>query len=1334
MERLAIPLLCFVISIQLTAKTHATNADCGFDYNSTRNNYGGLNNSNITPNNWAFAALKADGSITAWGDPNRGGSGAPEDAGYVKIASSGEAFAALKADGSITAWGDAVTGGIGAPTDSGYVGIASTYSGFAAIKADGSITHWGTTPNAPTDSGYVSIASSDDLFAALKADGSITNISGQDVPNDAGYVSISSTAAAFAALKSDGSITAWGLGNYGGDGEPTDSGYVTIASAQSAFAALKANGSIFAWGVSSRGGSGPPAGAEYIHIASNDFGFAALQTDGSITSWGGNIGPGVAPPTDSGYITIVATSSAFAAMKADGSITSFGGTGDGGGFSPPGSGYLSVASNRSGFAALKSDGSITSWGNVSAGGSGHPTDSGYVSINGVGPNTPTNCSFSRLKPYTNTTSYLSDQIIYTGRTGTGESTEELFALEGKTREKTRLTNNNVADGTPSLSPDGKTIVYASKLDGEWDLYTMNLDSREATNITNTDSSVNEGWPSISPTGGRLLFKRTVNDAETLAVMNTDGGDLTTLLNQQYDHASWSPSGRDIVVSGLDGVGGLTLLPFLEDFGTLGSQETLTQGSYDDYPVFTNDGQYILYASNGCGNGDTKLGVYRYNLVSHESTEILCEANSDYRHFSMMKDGRLLFSRGATKDASVRGVFVTRAPLDWQSSNVSVIEAQLRSAIELSLPNTYSNNPVAIQPYNEVVEQPARPEPRPDLVTPSPAANRKAIVLTHGWNSNIGQWIADRNVSDTSERSEMADKICQKLGASYSLGNEVPPLNNTTFYCRSAADDWHIIVHDWSRESGDIIGFFPRLGVGPWQAYDNAVLEGEVLGNWLKENSFSTVHFIAHSAGARLIETAKDILLEGSPSNTNIHMTFFDAFDKKAIRITNPGPGRSLQFSTYGENAEWVDNYVDTRALGLPDGQIDATKLFMPNAFNVDVSNWDYRSLLANDPFQIVLKRHNWPIEFYDKHTINGLIGFGFSSELGHGLSRESLDTFPAVGRNLRDLCTLPSNDEESTIPVCESTQTILDQEALNQLASATVILDSTYKSQEGTVQIVDSNRELETIQLITGSPAWTTATFETVAEINTLFFDYAFANDVEGFLTVFVDGVKRSSIDERYRDNLVPHTSQLPLGKLDAGQHTISFRLDSFTTDTSQVDISNVQLKRLNTIGTLDLDGDGIANDEDDDIDGDSFANTIDAFPDDSTEWVDNDLDGIGDNIDNDDDNDGFADGIDAFPNDPTRVNLDSDEDGVDDPEDNCTNTANPDQRDTNNDGYGNVCDADLNNDGAVNFADLGLMRSVFFTVDSDADLNGDGAVNFADLGLMKSLFFNPPGPSGTAN
>jgi hypothetical protein len=60
--------------------------------------------------------------------------------GYTKIYSTERAFATLKADGSIMAWGDSKYGGSGAPSDNGYTKIYSNFQAFAALKANGSIT------------------------------------------------------------------------------------------------------------------------------------------------------------------------------------------------------------------------------------------------------------------------------------------------------------------------------------------------------------------------------------------------------------------------------------------------------------------------------------------------------------------------------------------------------------------------------------------------------------------------------------------------------------------------------------------------------------------------------------------------------------------------------------------------------------------------------------------------------------------------------------------------------------------------------------------------------------------------------------------------------------------------------------------------------------------------------------------------------------------------------------------------------------------------------------------------------------------------------------------
>ena len=91
----------------------------------------------------------------------------------------------------------------------------------------------------------------------------------------------------------------------------------------------------------------------------------------------------------------------------------------------------------------------------------------------------------------------------------------------------------------------------------------------------------------------------------------------------------------------------------------------------------------------------------------------------------------------------------------------------------------------------------------------------------------------------------------------------------------------------------------------------------------------------------------------------------------------------------------------------------------------------------------------------------------------------------------------------------------------------------------------------------------------------------------------------------------------------------------------------------------------------------------------------------------------------------------DSDSDGLIDSRDNCILVPNPAQRDTDTDGYGNYCDPDFDNNITVNAADLGYLKSQFFTADPDADLDGSGSVSAGDLAILKSFYFKSPGPSG---
>jgi hypothetical protein len=98
---------------------------------------------------------------------------------------------------------------------------------------------------------------------------------------------------------------------------------------------------------------------------------------------------------------------------------------------------------------------------------------------------------------------------------------------------------------------------------------------------------------------------------------------------------------------------------------------------------------------------------------------------------------------------------------------------------------------------------------------------------------------------------------------------------------------------------------------------------------------------------------------------------------------------------------------------------------------------------------------------------------------------------------------------------------------------------------------------------------------------------------------------------------------------------------------------------------------------------------------------------------------------------------LDTDVDGVDDATDNCTQRANASQLDSDQDGYGNICDPDFDNNGSIGVSDFNLLRAHFGrnqsqpSYDPRIDLDGNGGVGISDFNAFRSYFGGAPGPSG---
>jgi len=86
----------------------------------------------------------------------------------------------------------------------------------------------------------------------------------------------------------------------------------------------------------------------------------------------------------------------------------------------------------------------------------------------------------------------------------------------------------------------------------------------------------------------------------------------------------------------------------------------------------------------------------------------------------------------------------------------------------------------------------------------------------------------------------------------------------------------------------------------------------------------------------------------------------------------------------------------------------------------------------------------------------------------------------------------------------------------------------------------------------------------------------------------------------------------------------------------------------------------------------------------------------------------------------------DADGDSIPDADDNCRLTYNPGQQDTDEDGYGNMCDCDLDNDCVVGISDFLIFKDAWGSsppTNPDADFDSDGGVGISDFLIFRSRY-----------
>jgi len=140
------------------------------------------------------------------------------------------------------------------------------------------------------------------------------------------------------------------------------------------------------------------------------------------------------------------------------------------------------------------------------------------------------------------------QLILSAPTGAGVEIA-ISDLSGAIRQP--LTNGSYLAGLPDWSPDGRQVAFAAVPPGSEviDIYVVAAAGGEPANLTQSDSQ--DLFPRWSPDGSKIAFISTRDGNPEIYVMESDGRNQTNLTNSPAQESpagdfAWSPDGSQIL--------------------------------------------------------------------------------------------------------------------------------------------------------------------------------------------------------------------------------------------------------------------------------------------------------------------------------------------------------------------------------------------------------------------------------------------------------------------------------------------------------------------------------------------------------------------------------------------------------------------------------------------------------------------------------------------------------------------------------------------------------------------------------------------------------------------
>jgi TolB protein len=138
------------------------------------------------------------------------------------------------------------------------------------------------------------------------------------------------------------------------------------------------------------------------------------------------------------------------------------------------------------------------------------------------------------------------KIAYTCQVFRVTATNQICIINADGTGFRRLTTDNTRQHYyPSVSPDGRSVVYAAFREPNiYEIYEIEIDTGSVNQLTDRLGNVN--GPEISPDGATIVFKLSTPTSNELWLMNRDGSSQRRIPNASGWDPTWSPDGSSIL--------------------------------------------------------------------------------------------------------------------------------------------------------------------------------------------------------------------------------------------------------------------------------------------------------------------------------------------------------------------------------------------------------------------------------------------------------------------------------------------------------------------------------------------------------------------------------------------------------------------------------------------------------------------------------------------------------------------------------------------------------------------------------------------------------------------